>query len=506
MLAIALHDDPQGVIVCNGYKDRDYIETALFARRLGTPIFLVIEKLAELPLILDVAKRMQVEPLVGIRLRLSTRGKGRWEGSGGDRSKFGLVCEDIMAGLQLLKRRRMLHALQLLHWHLGSQISDIQSIKEALKEAATFFVEICRMGAPISFVDVGGGLAVDYDGSHTNFASSANYGPREYAADVVSVFGSACDEAGFPHPTIVTETGRALVAHHSVLVVEAIGATHPGAHVPDRLPGARAPEVLRRMAEIFKDFTGKNCQETFHDVLEAKKDALMLFNLRHLSLEHRAQTEQYFWATCRKIRDYVRQLEYVPDEMAGIERLLSSTYYCNFSLFQSLPDHWAIKQLFPVVPMHRLDEKPTERGILADITCDSDGVMDQFVDLRDVQDTLPLHRLQPGDPYYLGVFLVGAYQEILGDLHNLFGDTNVVHVSVGSSGYSVDKAVEGESIADVLGYIRFDRRDVLSRMRQRVETALGRGAMSLGDIAPFMKKVELSLDDYTYFRAAGVNL
>lgn len=500
LLAIALQEDPEAVIVCNGFKDRDYIETALFASRLGGRIFLVVEKLPELSLILDVSRKMKVDPCLGIRMKLSSRGKGLWETSSGELSKFGLRADEIVEAVRLLKKRNKLHTLQLLHWHIGSQISDIQRIMGALKEATSIFIEVCKMGAPISYVDAGGGLAVDYDGSHTNFASSANYTLDEYAQDVVSAFFEACEESGVAHPTIITEAGRAVVAHHSVLVIEAFATSRTGS---DRgLPNlpAKSPEILQKMKEIYDDFMGKNFQETFHDALEARRDTLSLFNLRHLSLEQRAIAEQYFWALCQRLYQYVKTLDYVPDEMIGLERLLCTTYYCNFSLFQSLPDHWAVRQLFPVMPLHRLNEKPTEDGILADITCDSDGVINEFVDLRDVRKTVPVHRLVDGEPYYIGVFLVGAYQEILGDLHNLFGDTNVVHVSAGADGYVIDKTVEGDTVADVLEYVEFGRRDLLRRMRQRVECALASGVMRLEESAPFIREIDESLDDYSYYR------
>lgn len=501
LLAIAMHDDPEALVICNGFKDRDYVETALFASRLGVKIFLVLEKLAELPLILDVARQMKVEPRIGIRMKLSSRGKGLWETSSGDSSKFGLRADEIVQAVQLLKRRRKLPCLQLLHWHIGSQVSDIQRIKGALREATSVFIEACRLGAPIRYLDTGGGLAVDYDGSHTNFSASANYTLKEYAEDVVSAIHTACTEARLPHPTIVTEAGRALVAHHSVLVVEAISTSRVPSQDPLPEVGPKDPEVLLRMKGILSGLVERNLEEAFHDALEARRDAQTLFNLRHLTLEQRAATERYFWAICRRIQNALDQMEYVPEEMAGLERLLCTTYYCNFSVFQSLPDHWAIKQLFPVVPLHRLEEEPTERAILADITCDSDGVINQFVDLRDVRRTLPLHPLREGEPYYIGVFLVGAYQEILGDLHNLFGDTHVVHVSAGENGYIIDKTVEGESIAEVLDYVQFNRRDLLSRIRERVENALRAGVMKLEESAPFIREIDESLDDYTYYRS-----
>jgi arginine decarboxylase len=500
ILAIALHNDPDAVVICNGFKDHEYVQTALFARRLGMRIFLVIEKPSELRLVLDAAKQMSVEPLIGLRIKLSSRGKGLWEASGGDKSKFGLRADEIIEVVQILRRRRMLGALQLVHWHLGSQISDVQAIKDAMKEGARFFVELHRLGASISYVDTGGGLAVDYDGSQTNFASSTNYTEDEYAAGVVGALHAACEEAELPHPTIVTEAGRSLVAHHAVLVLEAIGTSCVGRQPPPEATPPRAPDVVRRMAEILTEFTGKNFQEAYHDALETRRDALLLFNLGHLSLKHRAIVETYFWEICKRIHAYTKRLAYVPDDMEGLGQLLCTTYYCNFSLFQSLPDHWAIKQIFPVTPLHRLNERPENDAVLADITCDSDGAMNHFADLRDVRQSIPLHPLIAGEPYYIGVFLVGAYQEILGDLHNLFGDTNVVHVSAGRDGYVIDKTVEGESIADVLDYVLFDRRYVLAKVRQRVEGALQQRAMRLQESAPFMRQIEQSLDEYTYYR------
>ncbi|MBN1809922.1 MAG: biosynthetic arginine decarboxylase [Planctomycetes bacterium] len=501
LIAVAVHADPQSLIICNGFKDRDYIETALYSRKLGHRIYLVVEKLHELHLILDIARTLRIDPLIGIRMKLASRGKGLWETSGGARSKFGLDAVQIVEAVRILRQRRMLRQLRLLHFHIGSQISDIQKIKGALKEAASFFVGLHRMGAPVDVLDVGGGLAVDYDGSHTNFASSANYTCAEYAADVVDALAVACSDADLPHPTIVTESGRALVAHHSVLVVEAISSTERDvAREIPTLP-RKAPDVVRRMPDILSAFTGKNFQETYHDALAARNEALALFSLGILSLEHRALTERFFWIICRRLYDYVSDLDYIPDDMADLGNLLRTTYYCNFSVFQSLPDHWAIKQLFPIVPLSRLDEEPAKRAVLADITCDSDGIIDRFVDLRDVRDSLPLHPLRRGEPYYLGIFLVGAYQEILGDIHNLFGDTNVVHVSSGANKYVIDKTLEGDSIVDVLAYTQFSRRDILARFRDAVENALKEGVMSLEESAPFMRRVEMQLDDYTYLHA-----
>jgi arginine decarboxylase len=503
LVALAHNADPEAPVICNGFKDRDYIETALEGRRLGLKVFIVIEKPSEIPLVIETARRLRVEPLLGIRMKLSSRGRGKWESSGGDRSKFGLSAGEIVEAVKLLRRRRMLPALQLMHFHIGSQVPDIQRIKAALREAAVYFTEVSRLGAPIRYMDVGGGLAVDYDGSHTNFASSANYDVREYAADVVDAFAGACAEADLPHPTIITESGRALVASHSVLVTEALAASAPAERAAEPSVGRKAPDILRRMAEIRGALTGKNFQETYHDAVEARREALLLFSYGHLGLEDRAKVEALFWLTARDIRAYIRTLDYIPDELEGLEGMLAATYFCNFSIFQSLPDHWAIKQLFPVAPLHRLLEAPTVRGVLADITCDSDGVMDSFVDLRDVRNTLDLHPLRAGEPYYLGVFLVGAYQEILGDLHNLFGDTNVVHVSSGGKGYIIDKTLGGDRIQDVLSYVQFQRNDILSRMRAQVELAIERGAMTLDDSARFMRRMAADLESYTYLESTG---
>jgi len=503
LIAVAMHDDPEALIVCNGFKDGDFIETALAARRLGQKIVLVVEKPSELPFILETAKGMGVEPIIGIRMKLATAGAGRWKSSAGDRSKFGLWSHEIVEAIRLLKRKRMLSSLQLLHFHLGSQISDIHCIRDGLREATALFTEVSRLGAPIQYIDVGGGLAVDYDGTSSKSASSANYGVQEYASGVVQAIYEACEQAKLPHPTIVTETGRSLAAYHSVLVVEVMSASEPflGIEPPD-VPRS-APRIVRRMAALLDDITLDNFREVFHDAVQIRREALMMFGLRSLTLVHRAHLEQYYWLIVRRILDHVRALEYVPEELEDLERALASIYYCNFSLFQSLPDHWAIDQLFPIVPLHRLEEEPIRRGVLADVTCDSDGIIETFVGRGDTTQVLPMHPWQPGDPYYLGFFLVGAYQEVLGDLHNLFGDTNVVHVSSSPRGYAIDRTVEGERIADVLGYVQYDRREILAQIRVQVERALDRGAMTLEDSAPFVRRVEKHLDDYTYLRQAG---
>ncbi|MCL2001019.1 MAG: biosynthetic arginine decarboxylase [Planctomycetes bacterium] len=501
LIAIAHHSDPEAIIVCNGFKDREYVDSALLGQKLGHRIFLVVEKLTELNLILDRAKVLKVEPYIGIRMKLASRGRGLWESSSGDKSKFGLRANEIIQALTLLRRRRLLDRLQLLHVHIGSQVTDIQRFKQAAREVCCIFREVCRLGAAIGYLDFGGGLAVDYDGSQTNFPSSANYGPCEYAADIIDAVTQVCKEAVLPHPNIVVESGRALVAHHSLLVVEALSSTDLENSIePTPLP-KKPPQVLVRMSEILEGISAKNYQESYHDAMQARQDALTLFIHGSLTLENRAGVETRFRAACDRIVRLVRRLDYVPDDLAGLETMLATTYFCNFSVFQSIPDHWAIRQLFPVMPLHRLNEKPTISGILADITCDSDGVMDQFVDLKDIRHTLPLHPMKKGEPYYLGIFLVGAYQEILGDLHNLFGDTTVVHVSSSENGYVIDKTIGGDTVMEVLAYVQFSRDGVNARLRERVEGALRGGALTLEQSAVLTRHFERMLDSDTYLSA-----
>ena len=498
LIAIAHHRDPEALIVCNGFKDQEYVDSALLGQKLGHKVCLVVEKLTELTLILERAKALKVEPFLGIRMKLASRGRGQWESSSGDKSKFGLRSSEIIQAISILRKRRMLDRLQLLHVHIGSQITDIQRFKQACREVCCIFREVWRLGANIQYVDFGGGLAVDYDGSQTNFPSSANYGPREYAADIVDAISIVCRDNDIPHPNIVIESGRALVAHHSLLVVEAISSTDLENGVSP-LPLPKKPsQVLVDMNEIVEGITAKNYQESYHDALQARQDALVLFNHGNLTLEERAGVETRFRLACDKILKLVRRLDYVPDDLAGLETMLATTYFCNFSVFQSIPDHWAIRQLFPVMPLHRLNEKPNANGILADITCDSDGVMDQFVDLRDVRHTLPLHPIKKGEPYYLGIFLVGAYQEILGDLHNLFGDTTVVHVSSTEKGYLIDKTIGGDTVMEVLAYVQFTRDGINARMRERIETALRNGALTLEQSATLTRHFERMLDSDTY--------
>jgi len=487
------------LIICNGYKDREYVELALMGCKLGKRVFLVIEKLSELHLILEVAESMGVDPYIGVRVKLHSRGRGKWEGSGGDRSKFGLFVYELLEVVSALRDAGKLDCFKLLHFHLGSQITDIRSIKQALRESSQLYSELRRMDVPLEYLDIGGGLAVDYDGSHTNFHSSSNYGMQEYAADVVEALQECCQKNNVAEPNIISESGRAIVAHHSVLIFEILGSTELGKHLTPIKLAKDSPAVLQNLHEVFTDVSQKNFQEAFHDALAYREEAFTMFNLGLLTLEQRACLESLFFQTCQRIYKITQTLDYIPDELEGLERFMADTYFGNFSVFKSLPDHWAIRQHFPIMPIHRLRERPTNKGIIADITCDSDGRIDQFVDLKDVKDTLELHELKPGDPYYVGVFLVGAYQEVLGDFHNLFGDTNVVHIKVhDDGGYELERQIAGDVVEEVLGYVDYDRKYVVDSFRQCLERAVKAGRITLQDSATFRRKFNEGLDGYTY--------
>jgi len=498
LAVMALLDDPEALIICNGYKDEEYVETALYASRLGRKVVLVVEKTTELPLIAEVSRRVGIKPRLGIRVRLSSRGAGKWEASGGDRSKFGLSSAELLQSISFLKETGLLDSFELLHFHLGSQISNIRNVKNALREVGRFFVEVVRQGVGLKYLDVGGGLGVDYDGSRTNFASSMNYSTEEYANDVVFSVMEACDAAGVPHPTLVSESGRAIVAHHAVLITEVLGNTDFDVPpVPQEEP-TDAPQVVKNLFTAWHELTNKNLLETYHDALEYKDEVLTLFSLGHLTLEQRVLAENLVWAICHKLLRIAKESGELPEELELLEHQLSDTYFCNFSIFQSLPDAWAIDQLFPVMPIHRLNERPTRRAVLADITCDSDGKLEKFIDKREVKDDLELHALND-EEYYLGIFLVGAYQEILGDLHNLFGDTNAVQVSLApGGGYLIDRVVEGDSVTEVLNYVSYSKDDLVAKMRQLTEAALRAGKISLDESRQILRAYEAGLSGYTY--------
>jgi arginine decarboxylase len=495
VMAQAHNDTP---IICNGFKDAEYIEMAMLAQKIGRNIIPVVEKYTELGLILEYAEKIGVRPQIGMRVKLASRGSGRWQSSGGFRSKFGLTVTEIMRGLEELKAHGMQDCLKLLHFHLGSQITNIRIVKGALNEAARVYTELAKLGAGLQYMDVGGGLGIDYDGSQTNFESSMNYTLEEYAADVVYHIQTVCDEAGIPHPTIVSESGRATVAYHSALVFNVLGVSGFGAEQVPTSANQEWEQPLHDLVETYNNLTARNALEAYHDAQQALDMALGLFNGGYLPLEQRSMAENLFWAICTKLQKIVQTMADVPEDLQNLDEQLSDTYFCNFSLFQSIPDSWAIKQLFPVMPIHRLKEKPLNHAVLGDITCDSDGKLDRFVDRRDVKKTLPLHSMN-GDSYYLGVFLVGAYQEILGDLHNLFGDTHAVHVSLDDNGGArLDALVKGDTVREVLDYVEFDSEVLLGKLRTDVETAVRSGKIDYEGAGQLLRFYEDGLHGYTY--------
>ena len=499
VMAQAYNDTP---IICNGFKDAEFIEMAMLAQKIGRQVIPVVEKYTELGLILKYAAKVGVRPQIGMRVKLAARGSGRWQGSGGYRSKFGLTVAEILRGLEELRSLGMEDCFKLLHFHLGSQIPNIRIVKGALNEAARIYTELVKAGAGLEYLDVGGGLGVDYDGSQTNFESSVNYTLEEYANDVVYHIQTVCDDAGVKHPTIVSESGRAIVAYHSVLIFNVLGVSAFG---EEGIPSEMPEDVEQPLVDLFETYQGltpKNALESFHDAQQALDMAMNLFTGGYLPLDQRCQAENLYWAILVKLKKIAAQMEDVPEDLQGLDDAMSDTYFCNFSLFQSIPDSWAIKQLFPVMPIHRLNIRPTQHAVLGDITCDSDGKIDQFIDRRDVKRTLPLHTVN-GEPYYLGVFLVGAYQEILGDLHNLLGDTHAVHVSLDERGSVVlDAVIKGDSVTEVLDYVEFDSATLVRKLRSDVELAVRQGKISYEESGRLLEFYEEGLQGYTYLEDA----
>jgi arginine decarboxylase len=494
------------LIVCNGFKDDGYIEAAILAAKLGRRIVPIVEDPGELGLILKHARKHGVRPTIGVRVKLASQGAGRWKGSAGEKSKFGLFVSEILQMIELLSAHDMLDALQLVHCHPGSQIHDIDRLKDAIGELGHVYAELVRLGAPIRYVDVGGGLGVDYDGSRTSSDSSMNYTLEEYAREVVYRLGSVCDDRGVPHPTIVSESGRAISAFQSVLVFNVLGSAGPRTTypqtfpVPEDLSGREdVPQPIRDLVFAYEAVDEGRLVECYHDATRAREEALNLFNLGYMSLELRGLAEQLFWGTCARVQDRSRGLDEVPEELESLEDILSETYFCNFSVFQSLPDAWAIDQVFPIVPIHRLDERPTHRAVLADVTCDSDGQISRFVDGRG---TIDVHELLPGSDYYLAVFLVGAYQEALGDLHNLFGDTHVVHVRLHEEGgWWIEETVEGDTAREVLGYMQYDAERLQPLLARECEIAVREGRMTVAETRMLLRFYQAELAGYTYLEA-----
>ncbi len=501
--------ESERMIVCNGFKDDSYIEAVILATKLGRTIIPVVENFDELALILKHARAYEVRPRIGVRVKLASEGAGRWRESSGEKSKFGLFVTEILELFRVLREQGMEDCLQLVHCHPGSQLQDIRRVKDAVNELAHVYAELKLMGAGLRYIDVGGGLGVDYDGSRTNYASSMNYTLAEYASDVVYRIASVCNARGIDHPVIVSESGRAIAAHHSLLVFNTLGSSALDRFTVSEqdsreLAGdAEVPQPVRDLRDAYRSITERRLVECYHDAQQAREQALQMFNLGYLSLEHRGLVERLYWATCAKIRDHCRRLETVPEELQGLESILSDIYFCNMSVFQSLPDSWAIDQLFPIMPVHRLDERPVRNAVLADITCDSDGKIDRFVSLRETKRTLELHELHAGEPYYLAAFMVGAYQETLGDLHNLFGDTHVVHIKLhDEGGWWIEETVKGDTAAEVLRYMRYDVDRLLPQLARDCERAVREGRLSLSESQALRRFYDGELNGYTYLEPA----
>jgi arginine decarboxylase len=497
---LAVMDNPDSIIVCNGYKDEEFIELALLAQKMGKNIFLVVEKLNELKLIKTVAERNNVRPNIGIRIKLTNSGSGKWEESGGDQSKFGLNASELLEAIEFARENDLLECVTMIHFHLGSQITNIRRIKAGLREVSHFYVQLRQMDCNIQFVDIGGGLGVDYDGSSSMSSNSMNYSMQEYADDAVYMLCEACKKYDLPHPNLITESGRALTAHHSMLVLNVLEATSlPNWDDDKDAVEATDHQIVQDMYSIYKNIAQRNLGENWHDAQQLKEEALNLFSLGILDLQTRAKTEKLFWTVARAVQKVAAKMKNAPDEFEQLPKVLADKYFCNFSLFQSLPDAWAIDQLFPIMPIHRLDERPTLQATLQDVTCDSDGKIERYIGMHDYPSFLPVHPLKEGEPYYMAVFLVGAYQEILGDLHNLFGDTNAVHIVLNDEGsYNIAQIIEGETVADVLEYVQFNPKELVRTMEKWVSTSVKESRISLAQGKEFLAMYRSGLYGYTY--------
>lgn len=498
---LAINTDKNSLIICNGYKDEAYIELALLAQKMGRRIFLVVEKLNELRKIAEIAKRFKVQPNIGIRIKLASAGSGKWEESGGDGSKFGLNSSELLEALDFLRSRKMSDCLRFIHFHIGSQITKIRRIKNALREASQFYVQLQQMGFNIEFVDIGGGLGVDYDGSRSSSSeSSMNYSIQEYVNDAVFTLVDVCNKNNLPQPNIITESGRSLTAHHSVLIIEALETTSLPIWEDKEELEENAHELARELYNIWDNMNTPRLLESWHDALQIREEALDLFSLGLLDLNTRAQIEKLFWSIAREVNQTALEMKHAPEELRKIQRLLPDKYFCNFSLFQSLPDSWAIDQVFPIMPIGRLDERPDRTATLQDITCDSDGKIANFISPTGASSSLPVHGVGK-EPYYIGVFLVGAYQEILGDLHNLFGDTNAVHISVYKDHYEIDQIIDGETVAEVLDYVQFSPKKLVRSVETWATASMKAGVITPEEGREFLSNYRSGLYGYTYLES-----
>ena len=507
--ALAMHKDAESLIICNGYKDQAFIRIALLGRKLGKLVVIVVEKLEELEQTIRAASEVGVEPMIGIRVRLHSKGSGKWSPSGGENAKFGLDTTDLVAASQMLKEAGFAHCLKLIHFHVGSQVPDISTIKRAVREAARYYAKLSKLGHELGYLDVGGGLGVDYDGSGSDFDSSANYSLQEYANDVVWNIMDVCDSEGVPHPAIVNEGGRAVVAHHSVLVVEAFSSIEKTAPKIRVEATEKDHKLVHDILDVKQRLKRGNRIESLHDIQQIKEEAQETFNLGLLELESKAKIDTLYWQLAQQIANMYRGLKFVPEEVKDLETTLGDQYICNFSVFQSLLDHWALGQLFPIMPIHRLTTPPDRQGTIVDITCDSDGKVSKFTDLQDVRETLPLHRIIPGEIYYLGVFMVGAYQDIMGDLHNLFGRVTEAHVFLDpdeESGWYIEEVIEGSTIGEVLSMTQWDKVELLRLLKTQVDDAIKTDFLKPSDAMKLLADYERLLQEYTYLSLNGTKL
>jgi arginine decarboxylase len=496
---IAVQCQSDSLIICNGYKDESYIELALLAQKMGKRIFIVVEKLNELDIIANTAKKLNVRPNIGIRIKLASSGSGKWAESGGDASKFGLTSTELLTALEKIEDMGLHDCLRLIHFHIGSQITKIRRIQTALREAAQFYINLHKMGYNVDFVDCGGGLGVDYDGTRSSCSeSSVNYSIQEYVNDCVYTFVEAADKNDIKHPNIITESGRSLAAHHSVLVIDVLE-TASLPEMPEEFEAKESDhQLVKDLYEIWDNLNPRNMLEDWHDAEQIRDEALELFSHGIVDLKTRAEIEAMYWSVCHEINNLAKHLKHAPDELRGLDKLLADKYFCNFSLFQSLPDSWAIDQLFPIIPIQRLNERPTRNATLQDITCDSDGKIANFITNGHISNALPLHPLKKGEPYYLGVFLVGAYQEILGDMHNLFGDTSAAHISVKDGTYNIDQIFDGETVEEVLDYVQYNPKKLVRQLEQWVTKSIKEGKISSAEGKEFLSTYRNGLYGYTY--------